>query len=64
MDVRDAHTRELSHHEEPTSGAYRQGDRIWNTEPTETDPVGWVCVADGDFGDEDRPDPQFKAFGV
>lgn len=34
----------------PTSGSYRQGDIVWNTLPTPTGYVGWVCTKPGTPG--------------
>ena len=35
----------------PTSGAFRQGDIVWNDSPAPTSYVGWVCVKTGTPGD-------------
>jgi hypothetical protein len=40
----------------PTSGTYRQGDIVWNTNPKPTGYIGWVCVRDGTPG-------EWKTFG-
>jgi len=34
----------------PTTGTYNKGDIIWNNNPSEGDPIGWVCVAAGTPG--------------
>ena len=34
----------------PTTGNYRKGDIVWNSEPRETGYVGWVCVREGNPG--------------
>jgi hypothetical protein len=41
----------------PTTGSYQQGDKVWNTTPTELGAasskyviLGWVCVAAGSPG--------------
>ena len=41
----------------PTAGVYTVGDIVWNTNPTPTGYVGWVCTRDGTPG-------LWKAFGV
>ncbi len=41
----------------PTAGVYAVGDIVWNTNPTPTGYVGWVCVRDGTPG-------VWKAFGA
>ena len=41
----------------PTAGIYAIGDIVWNTNPTPTGYVGWVCVRDGTPG-------TWKAFGA
>jgi hypothetical protein len=41
----------------PTAGVYAVGDIVWNTNPTPTGYVGWVCVRDGTPG-------TWKAFGA
>ena len=41
----------------PTAGTYAVGDIVWNTNPTPTGYVGWVCVRDGTPG-------IWKAFGA
>lgn len=40
----------------PTSGTWSKGDIVWNTDPKETDYIGWVCVREGTPG-------EWKAFG-
>ena len=34
----------------PTTGTYKKGDIVWNTDPKETGYVGWVCIRDGNPG--------------
>ena len=34
----------------PTSGSYRLGDIVWNTQPRPTGYVGWICVKEGNPG--------------
>jgi len=34
----------------PTSGSYRVGDIVWNSEPKPTGYVGWICVKEGTPG--------------
>ena len=34
----------------PTSGAYRIGDIVWNSEPKPTGYVGWICTKEGTPG--------------
>lgn len=34
----------------PTSGAYRVGDIVWNSEPKPTGYVGWICTKEGTPG--------------
>ena len=41
----------------PTAGVYAVGDIVWNTNPTPTGYVGWVCIRDGTPG-------IWKAFGA
>lgn len=40
----------------PTSGNYRLGDIVWNTNPKPTGFVGWICVKEGSPGN-------WKTFG-
>lgn len=40
----------------PTSGNYRKGDIVWNTEPKPTGYVGWICIKAGQPG-------EWKPFG-
>lgn len=40
----------------PTTGVYRKGDIVWNTDPRPTNYVGWVCVREGSPG-------EWKPFG-
>ena len=42
--------------EAPTSGSYRKGDIVWNSEPKPTGFVGWICTREGTPG-------QWKTFG-
>lgn len=41
----------------PTNGIYTRGDLIFNTEPTPTGYVGWVCIREGTPG-------EWKPFGT
>lgn len=41
----------------PTNGIYTKGDLIFNTNPTPTGYVGWVCIREGTPG-------EWKAFGT
>ena len=34
----------------PTSGSYRLGDIVWNSQPRPTGYVGWICVKEGTPG--------------
>lgn len=34
----------------PTTGSFRKGDIVWNSEPRETGYVGWVCIREGNPG--------------
>jgi hypothetical protein len=34
----------------PSSGSFKKGDIVWNSNPVETGYVGWVCVTDGTPG--------------
>lgn len=34
----------------PTSGSYRIGDIVWNSDPKPTGFVGWICIATGSPG--------------
>jgi Pectate lyase superfamily protein len=34
----------------PTSGAWRRGDKVWNTDPAPGQFAGWICIADGSPG--------------
>jgi hypothetical protein len=34
----------------PTSGAYRIGDIVWNSQPRPTGYVGWICTKEGTPG--------------
>jgi hypothetical protein len=40
----------LSGREAPTSGAYNEGDIVWNTDPQPGKFVGWVCTRAGNPG--------------
>jgi hypothetical protein len=40
----------------PTSGFWRQGDKVWKLSPTDADHIGWVCVSAGTVG-------QWRPFG-
>lgn len=40
----------------PTAGTWSKGDIVWNTDPKETDYIGWVCVREGTPG-------EWKSFG-
>lgn len=40
----------LSGTEQPTSGAFNQGDIVWNSDPQPKKFVGWVCVKAGNPG--------------
>lgn len=40
----------LSGQEAPTSGAYNEGDVVWNTDPQPGKFVGWVCTKAGNPG--------------
>ena len=42
--------------EVPTSGNYKRGDIVWNTLPSPTGYVGWICIQDGTPG-------EWKPFG-
>lgn len=42
--------------EAPTSGSYRKGDVVWNSNPRPTGYVGWICIKEGTPGD-------WKSFG-
>ncbi|MFO0033229.1 MAG: glycosyl hydrolase family 28-related protein [Cyanobacteriota bacterium] len=42
----------------PSGGTYLRGDIVYNTNPYEGDPVGWVCISD-DFSSN----PSFADFG-
>lgn len=44
----------------PNSGMFVQGDICWNTEPSPTGFVGWICIMDGTPGDW-RPFGQISA---
>jgi hypothetical protein len=41
----------------PTTGTWAVGDKVWNTEPSATEYVGWICVSAGTPG-------TWKGFGV
>jgi len=41
----------------PVSGTYTQGDIVWNTTPTASGNIGWVCVTGGTPG-------TWKTFGI
>ncbi|WP_457092716.1 hypothetical protein [Microvirga sp. P5_D2] len=34
----------------PTTGAWRQGDLVWNLNPVATGAIGWVCTVGGTPG--------------
>ena len=34
----------------PSSGSFKKGDIVWNSNPVETGYVGWICVTDGTPG--------------
>ena len=34
----------------PTSGTFNKGDIVWNNNPKENAPIGWVCIAGGTPG--------------
>jgi len=40
----------------PTSGVYKKGDILWNTDPKPTGHVGWICIREGSPG-------TWKSFG-
>jgi len=40
----------------PTSGVYKKGDIVWNSEPKSGGTVGWICLRDGTPG-------EWKSFG-
>lgn len=42
--------------ETPTSGQYRKGDTVWNSNPQPTGHIGWVCIREGTPG-------EWKPFG-
>ena len=35
----------------PTSGTYKLGDIVWNSNPVPTGYIGWVCIRDGSPGE-------------
>jgi predicted transcriptional regulator len=37
----------LSGDEPPQGGAFNKGDIVWNSKPSEGNPIGWVCTRDG-----------------
>jgi len=41
----------------PTAGTYRQGDTVWNSNPTAGGYMGWVCTRSGSPG-------EWKSFGL
>ena len=41
----------------PTVGSWRQGERVWNSEPAAGEYIGWVCVTSGSPG-------TWKGFGT
>jgi hypothetical protein len=45
----------------PTVGTWNVGDIVYNTNPSATGSIGWVCVTSGTFG---GTAPVFKAFGT
>ena len=40
----------------PTKGKWNKGDTVWNTNPREDAPIGWVCTMGGNPG-------QWNSFG-
>lgn len=40
----------LSGSQSPQGGAYNKGDIVWNSEPDEGRPVGWICSKSGNPG--------------
>lgn len=34
----------------PTTGTYKRGDIVWNTQPTAAQPAFWLCTAAGSPG--------------
>lgn len=46
--------------EEPSTGNYKKGDIVWNTDPKPTGYVGWICILSGTPGDW-RPFGQIKS---
>ena len=46
----------MNSNEVPTSGTFRKGDIVWNTNTVPTGYVGWVCVREGSPG-------EWKPFG-
>jgi hypothetical protein len=34
----------------PSSGTYARGDKVWNTEPSDGDFIGWTCISGGTPG--------------
>lgn len=54
-------TRSFYNNGEPTKGAWKQGDVIYNEKPMLGSYVGWVCITGGDFS---GIAPIFKGFGL
>jgi hypothetical protein len=44
----------------PLSGKWTTGDIVWNTNPSASGNIGWICVTSGDFA---GTPPVFKTFG-
>jgi hypothetical protein len=34
----------------PTSGHWNKGDTVWNENPKNSAPIGWICTASGTPG--------------
>lgn len=47
-------TKHMSGEDSPTSGSYSKGDIVWNSNPTPTGYVGWVCIREGNPGEWKR----------
>lgn len=44
------HARHGSQTAAPTTGLWERGDIVWNSEPSASGTIGWVCVAGGEPG--------------
>ena len=48
----------------PTSGVYKLGDRVWNTNTVVGQPAGWLCIRGGDYAGAYGTAPLWSSFGT